>query len=64
MEAIKALAFKISDNLIGLALLIGAPILNMVQNIDPGGVFRFNSCVLVFSEDGLVHCGEIDDRDS
>ena len=63
LEAIKSRACVFGDSLIGFALLIGGPALNMVQNVDPRGVLGFDSLVLVFSEDGPVHCGEIDDGD-
>lgn len=63
LEAIKALFFEISNNLVSFLLLFGSPTLNVVQDINPRGVFSFDSLVLVVSEDSLVHCGEVDDRD-
>ena len=61
LEAIKALFFEISNNLISFSLLIGTPILNVMQNINPRRVFSFDPLVLVVSEDSLVHCSEVDD---
>lgn len=63
LKPIEALALKLGYCFIGLALLLGAPILNVVQYIDSGGVLGFDGEVLFIAEDGLIHGREIDDGD-
>lgn len=63
LEAIEALALVIGDGLVGLELLLGAPVLNVVQDVNPGRVLSLHPPELVFAEHGLVHCGEIDGGD-
>lgn len=63
LESVKSLAFVIGDNLVRLRLLSWAPILNVVQNVNPRRVLCFDPQVLFLTQDGLVHCGEVDNWD-
>lgn len=63
LEAIEAAALVISDGLVGHLLLLGAPALNVVQDVDSGRALRLDSAVLIVAKDGLVHGDEIDDGD-
>lgn len=63
LKAIKSLSLVISYSLVSLPLLLGAPILNLLQYIDPRRVLRLNPPVLVRTEHRSIHCREIDRRD-
>ena len=63
LEAIESAALEIGDGLVGLVLLLGAPGLNVVEDINPGRILGLDSDVLLLAEHGSVHCGEVDDGD-
>ena len=63
LKAIETLALENGDGFVRLLLLLGAPILDLVQDIDPGRILRPNFEILVLTENSSVHCREIDGRD-
>lgn len=64
LEAIEALLFKIGNDFVRTPLFIGAPALNVVQNVDAGGVLRLDGTVLFFAKNGPVHRREVDNGNS
>lgn len=63
LEALKTPALELGDGLVGLALPGRAPRLDVVENVNPGGVLGPDGAVLVVAEDVAVHGREVDDGD-
>lgn len=62
LEAIESLALEIGDGFDRLSLLLGAPILDLVQDIDSRGILGLDPKVLFVAEHRSVHRREIDGR--
>lgn len=51
------------DGVVGVALLLGRPLLDVLQYVDSRGALGLDPPVLVVAEHRPVHGGEIDDGD-
>lgn len=63
LEQLEATTLVLGYSLVGLLLLVRGPALNVVQDVDAGGVVGPGSEVFLLAKDGPVHGGEIDDGD-